>query len=152
MKTAFLLLFFALTALAQPNRHEAIVVRLTADLMARNINQFAADLNGFYRLKGPVTRSLATALNNALADKDLSGENLPPLIDGLLAGFDAAFVSREDSSDPLKSAQFRASIEQSYSALTKLGVSVPETQAVLRQVYRAANRIARPTIRQIPPG
>jgi hypothetical protein len=149
MKTAFLLLLFALTAFAQPNRHEAIVVRLTADLMARNINGFASDLNGFYS-RGPVTRDFATALSNALSDKALAGENLTPLINGLLEGFDAAFAWKGNESSLLESDRFRDAVKQIYYPLTRLGVSVPETQAVIRLYYRAASRIANPIVRPIP--
>ncbi len=87
-----------------------------------------------------------------MAGKDLSDENLTPLINGILAGFDEAYALKDTATDPLHSARYRASIEQAYAALIKLGVSERNTQALIRLLYRAADRVARPLVRPIPPG
>jgi hypothetical protein len=162
MKTAWLcMLLFSLAAIAQPLGRDALVARLNADLLplrspstseqTQVMANFATDINSHYP-KGFVARNLASALTGVLEGKDLSDETLTPLTTAMLDISDLANACRPDSCDLLKSSQFRGSIEQAFTALTALHVSVPNTQNVMWLLYRAANRIAHPIVRPIPPG
>lgn len=161
MKTQLLgLLVFTVGASAQP-AYDVRVSRLSADLISlttvqpdaenpaqrRIMAQFAADINGMYP-KGFVTRNLAYVFTSTLAGKDLSEDKLTALMNGMLAGFDTASACA-GSCDLMKSAQYRTSIERTYSALTSLGISIPEKQGVMRLLYQAANRVANPIVRPI---
>jgi hypothetical protein len=156
-KRSWCLLIFATIATAQSPDHKALVAQLSADLMPmrsiesspdnpaqkRVMAQFAMDVSKLHP-PGFVSRNLAFALTSAISGKQLSEDNLTPLVDGILANFISALACKPDSCDLMKSVQFRASIKQSHSALRALGVSLPETQGVMRLIYQAANRVARP--------
>jgi hypothetical protein len=168
-KGTLCLLFFAIAATAQLKEYEVIVARLNADLMqmrsidssadnplqTRIMAQFAKDVNALHPL-GFVTRNLAFSLTSALAGRDLSDEKLTPLVNGILVNYAAALACKANSCDLLKSVPFRASIEQTYSALVDLGVTAPDAQRVMRLVYQAASRVGettgQPVVRPIPPG
>jgi hypothetical protein len=163
MKTLSLgLLLVAMTVNAQPIGDDAIVTRLNLDLMAlrslsvgspersQAMGRYASDINKLYPI-GFVTRDLAYALTSALAGKGLSDDTLTPLTRATLGIIDSAFACRTDSSDLRNSVQFRASIEQAYHALLALDASAPNTRVVMGLLFRAADRIAHPIVRPIPP-
>jgi hypothetical protein len=156
-KRSLCLLIFATIANAQQPDSKALIARLNADLMPmRSIEsspdnpaqkhvmvQFATDISKLHP-PGFVSRDLAYALTSAIAGKDLSDDNLTPLVTGILANFVSALACKAASCDLMKSVQFSTSIKQTHSALTDLGVSAWDAIAVIRLVYQAADRVARP--------
>jgi hypothetical protein len=150
-------------ARAQPAPDDPVITQLNADLMPlkaspslperrRITDRFATDINTLYRAKGIATRNLAIGLMSVLEGKELSEHALTPLTSALLKIADSAYACRADASDPANSPRFRAAIEQAYNALIALHVVVPNAQRIMRLMYQAADRIARPIIRPIPPG
>jgi hypothetical protein len=155
-KRSLCLLIFTTIAAAQSPDHKALVARLNADLLPmrsiesspdnpaqkRVMVQFAMDISKLHP-PGFVSRDLAYALTSAIAGKDLSDENLTPLVNGILANFVIALACQANSCDLIKSVQFSASIKQTHSALTDLGVSARDAIGVVRLVYQAADRVVR---------
>jgi hypothetical protein len=155
-KQSLCLLIFAAMATAQSPDHKELVARLTADLMPmrsiesspdnaaqqRVMAQFATDISKLHP-PGFVSRDLAYALTSAIAGKDLSDDNLTPLVNGILANFGSALACKADICDLMKSVQFRAFTKQTLSALTALDVSARDAMGVIRLVYQAADRIVR---------
>jgi hypothetical protein len=150
VKTALILLLLTLPAAAQLSRHDLIVGRLESDLRLGDFSRFVMDLNRSYPNGLGGTKEIGTALDIMLAGRTLTEEISTPLANGILEGFEAAVKCRDDESPLIESERFRDAIRQVYDPLTKLGVSVPETQAFLRLYYRDANRVANPVVRVIP--
>src|SRR5207248_2820429 len=69
-------------------------------------------------------------LTSALAGKDLSEDNVTPLVEGIIGMAESAIECRNTSAPLQNSAAFRTSAEKTWTALQTLGVKNPELRVV----------------------
>jgi hypothetical protein len=89
----------------------------------------------------------AYKVTRALAGKDLSEENLTPLVEGIV-GMAKSAVECRNTSPPLQdSAAFRSSAEKAWTTLRTLGVNDTELRIVTDALFRGAKAAASPPVR-----
>jgi hypothetical protein len=89
----------------------------------------------------------AYKLTSALAGKNLSEENLRPLVEEIV-GMAASAIECSDTASPLQnSAAFRSSAEKAFAALQALGVSGADLRVVTDALFRSAKAAASPPVR-----
>jgi hypothetical protein len=89
----------------------------------------------------------AYKLTSVLAGRDLSEENLRPLVEGIVGMAESAMESRNTSSPLRDSATFHSSAEKVGAALQALGVSNADIRVVGDSLFAGAERAATPPIR-----
>jgi hypothetical protein len=112
--------------------------------------RFISDINGFYP-RVVVKPDLASTLTNVLSGKDLTEDTLTSLSQGILNGLDIAASCSHSSCNVLRLEPYRASIKQTFSALTAAGVTPSDAQRVSWRLYQAAVNLINPLVRPIPP-
>jgi hypothetical protein len=89
----------------------------------------------------------AYKLTRVLAGKDLTPENLAPLVEGIIEMQNAAMECRDTSTPLQNSADFPRSAEKVWAALQAIGVSDPDLRIVTGAFFRSAKIAAAPPIR-----
>ena len=88
----------------------------------------------------------AYKLTSVLAGKDLSEENLMPLVEGIVGMAESAAESSATSAPLEKSVAFRTAAEKFWSALHALGVGNPDLEIVTDALFRGAKAAASPPV------